>query len=479
MKKIVLLALAAMMTLGMSAQEGRELHILSTNDMHAAIECMPRLGFVADSLRALYPDLLILSAGDNRSGEPLNDMYEITAYPMVALMNLVGFKATTLGNHEFDSGQEGLAKLIDMSAFSTLCANVHPVEKWNMHVKPYQIYDCGGLTVGVIGAVALGKLGIPESHPAKCTDIKFSEPLEAIQGLRWLREKCDVIVLLSHLGYSLDVEFSKQLPWVDIIVGGHSHTQLKGGEVHNGVFITQNTNRLKRATHSTIIVEDGKVVKRMAENIEIRGQKNENKVVAALVRHFSENPAFLRVLAQVDTPFENYEELGCMMCDAYMIEGQCDLSFQNAGGVRYETHDVGGFTVSDVLRLDPFQNEAVEMKLTGKELADVLVMCYNNDGHQFPYVAGMTAEYTIDPANKEIKKLVLLDKDGKKLNPKKIYKVMTNSYSAAITPTNRKDAGAGIGKITAQLIMDYLEHQGHVSYQGVKRLTKKSLTNNQ
>ena len=458
-----------------SAQAGeqKELHILSTNDMHAAIECMPRLGFVADSLRALYPDLLILSAGDNRSGEPLNDMYEIPAYPMVSLMNIVGFHATTLGNHEFDSGQKGLAQLITMQNFPTLCANVHPASKWDMHVKPYQLYDCGGLTVGVIGAVALSPLGIPESHPNNTTDMKFDNPLEAVQEYRWLREKCDVVVFLSHLGYESDVEVSKSLSWVDIIVGGHSHTQLKGGEVHNGVFITQNTNRLKRATHSTIVVEDGKVVKRMAENIEIKGGKNENKVIAELVRYFSENPAFHRVLAQVDTPFESYEELGCLMCDAYKAEGKCDLSFQNAGGVRYDKHDVGGFTVSDVLRLDPFQNEAVELSLTGKELMDMMIKCYDNDNRIFPYVGGMTAEYTLDPATKKITKLVLLDESGKKLNLKKTYKVMTNSYTTAISPTNRKDQGTGIGKITAQLIMDYLEHQGHVSYQGVKRLTEK------
>ena len=473
MKKSII-ALALMLTsVSASAGEQKELHILSTNDMHAAIECMPRLGFVADSLRALYPDLLILSAGDNRSGEPLNDMYEIPAYPMVALMNIVGFHATTLGNHEFDSGQEGLAKLIDMSTFPTLCANVHPASKWNMHVKPYQLYDCGGLTVGVIGAVALSPLGIPESHPNNTTDMKFDAPLEAIQEYRWLREKCDVVVLLSHLGYESDVEVSKSLPWVDIIVGGHSHTQLKGGEVHNGIFITQNTNRLKRATHSTIVVEDGKVVKRMAENIEIKGGKNENKVIAELVRYFSENPAFHRVLAQVDTPFETYEELGCLMCDAYKTEGKADLSFQNAGGVRYDTHATGGFTVSDVLRLDPFQNEAVELQLTGKELMDMMIKCYDNDNKIFPYVGGMTAEYTLDPATKQIKKLVLTGEDGKKLNPKNTYKVMTNSYTTAISPTNRKDPGTGIGKITAQLIMDYLEHQGHVSYQGVKRLSEK------
>ena len=471
-KSIVVLAL---MLVGVTASAGekKELHILSANDIHAAIECMPRLGFVADSLRALYPDLLILSAGDNRSGEPLNDMYEIPAYPMVSLMNIVGFHATTLGNHEFDSGQKGLAQLISMSNFPTLCANVHPDAKWCMHIKPYQLFDCGGLTVGVVGAVALSPLGIPESHPNNTKDMTFDNPLEAVQQYNFLREKCDVVVFLSHLGYESDVEASKSLPWVDIIVGGHSHTQLKGGEVHNGVFITQNTNRLKQVTHTTITVEDGKVTDRKSENIAIKGGKNENKVIGQLLRYFSENPAFHRVLAQVDTPFETYEELGCLMCDAYAAEGKCDVSFQNAGGVRYDKHDVGGFTVSDVLRLDPFQNEAVELTLTGKELVDMMIKCYDNDNRLFPYVGGMTAEYTVDPATKNIKKVVLMDKDGKKLNLKKTYRVMTNSYTTAISPTNRKDSGTGIGKITAQLIMDYLEHQGHVSYQGVKRLTEK------
>ena len=111
MKKNILLSLLVFVALTLSAQERRELHILSINDPHAAIEQFPRLGFVADSLRTLYPDLLVLSAGDNRSGDPINDMFEIPAYPMVALMNQVGFHATVVGNHEFDSNQDGLARL--------------------------------------------------------------------------------------------------------------------------------------------------------------------------------------------------------------------------------------------------------------------------------------------------------------------------------------------------------------------------------
>ena len=470
MKKIIL-SLLMFVALTVSA-ERKELHILSANDMHAAIENFPRLGYVADSLRALYPDLLILSGGDNRSGDPINDMFEIPAYPMVALMNQVGFHATVVGSHEFDSNQYGLARLIDLSTFPTLCANMEPDAKFNMHVKPYQIFDCGGISVGVLGITALGSMGTPESHPARMTDIRFMDPLETIQKYAFLREKCDVVLLLSHLGYADDVKFSAELPWVDIIVGGHSHTQLNGGEIHDGILITQNMKSLLNATHSTLVLEDGKVVEKKAEAIAIAGQPGENKTVAELVRYFSENPAFKRALAIAETPM-NKEELGCMVCDAYIEETGADLSYQNAGGVRIEEHEAGDMTVGDVMKMDPFQNNAVEVFCTGKELAEMLISCYDNDKQRFPYVSGFTCEITINPADGKITKLVLLDKDGKKLNLKKTYRVVSNSYTVAVSPTNRKDMGNSIGITTPDLIKNYLEHQGRINYQGRRCLTYK------
>ena len=323
MKKFMMSALLMLVALTASAQK-REVHILSINDPHAAIDQFPRLGYVADSLRALYPDLLILSAGDNRSGDPVNDMFDIPAYPMVALMNQVGFHATAVGNHEFDSNQDGLARLIGLSTFSTLCANMEPDAKWKMHVKPYQKFDVGGVMVGVLGITALGSMGTPESHPMRLTDIKFMEPLETIKKYEFLRKECDIVLLLSHLGFADDVKFSAELPWVDIIVGGHSHTQLDGGEMHNGILITQNAKSLKYATHSTLVLDGKQITSKKAECIAVAGGQNTNHTLAELVRYFSENPAFKRVLAVAETPFDNSEELGCMVCDAYMAEtGTC------------------------------------------------------------------------------------------------------------------------------------------------------------
>ncbi len=466
MKKAIFALMLMFFALTSLAQEKKEIHILSSNDMHAAIECFPRLSFVADSLRALYPNLLILSAGDNRSGDPLNDMYEIPAYPMVALMNMVGFHSTTLGNHEFDSGEEGLAKLINMSNFSYLCANVFPANSTGINLRPWQKFDIGEVCVGVIGITALGQMGTPESHPNNMKDISFTTPLETIKQYEFLRKECDVIVLLSHLGFEDDVKISASLPWVDVIIGGHSHTQLKGGEIHNGLLITQNENRLKQVTHTTLTLHNGKITDKQAENIVIRGGTNENKVVKTLVEYFCNNPAFERVLAIADASFSSYEELGCLIADALVNESEADLSFQNAGGVRYDTHEAGPITMKDILRLDPFQNDVMIVSLTGKELVEILAKCYNNDQKQFPYLGGMTAEYVVDTPTKQLKKITLFDKDGKKLNMKKTYRVVTNSYALAISPTKRKDEGHSLNVITTELIMNYLEHQRHINYQG-------------
>ena len=475
MKKLFTLFVASLLTLGLYA-ERKEVHILSANDMHAQLSYMPALADIADSLRTLYLELLVFSAGDNRTGDPLNDMNEIPAYPMVALMNQIGFNATALGNHEFDSGPQGLARLITLSNFSYLCANTHPDDSLGIHLLPCKTFDVEGIRVSVVGAVQLGTHGIPDSHPDNCRGISFEPYEEAVQRYAGLRDRSDVMILLTHIGFEDDVMLSAKVPWVDLIIGGHTHTQLKGGEIHNNILITQNANKLKKVTHITLVLErkDAEpwhIVEKNAENIDVRSHQGKNKVVQDMVRFFSDNPSFQRVLAQLEKPLSTAEELGCLMCDAFIAETGADVGIENLGGVRYEEHDAGNFTVSDVLRLDPFGNDAVMMEITGKELANMLVSCYENDDHQFPYVSGIICDVehdTKDPL--KLKKLTLKTLDGKKFDLKKTYKVVTNSYVASICDAPRSDQGHSINIKTADLIISFLEHQGSLDYQGKKRI---------
>ena len=258
-KKFAILWLALTLALTISAEK-REIHILSVNDMHAQIDVFPQLAALIDSLRTEDPSLLVFSAGDNRTGNPLNDKYEIPGYPMVALMNQVGFNGSTLGNHEFDT--HSLQRLIGLSNFRYICANVFSTDSAGIRTVPYQVFDVAGLKVGIIGVIQLGAQGTPSTHPDNLKGIWFTPAMTEISKYEWLSKQCDVTILLSHLGYPDDQEMAKMFPWLDLIIGGHTHTQLKGDEVVNGVLITQNKNKFGRVTYTTITLEDGKIVDR-------------------------------------------------------------------------------------------------------------------------------------------------------------------------------------------------------------------------
>ena len=468
MKKFTMTWLALMLAIIVNAEK-REIHILAVNDMHAQIEVFPQLAALADSLRTIDPSLLIFSAGDNRTGNPINDKYILPAYPMVALMNQVGFNGSTLGNHEFDV--HSLKRLIGLSNFRYICANAFPSDSSGIKLVPTQVFDVEGLKVGVIGCIQLSPAGIPSTHPDNLEGISFKPAEEIIPQYESLSKECDVTILLSHLGYPDDIKMAEKFPWLDLIIGGHTHTQLKGDEVKNGVLITQNRNKLHRVTYITLTVEDGKVVDKKAEYIDVRKFPKTVKVVEEMIRFYNDNPTLRRVLAVADTPFETREELGCLMCDAFMAETGSEIAIENPGGVRIDALPQGDITVRNVLEMDPFDNHAVILELTGNEIAHMMLTYCHNTLHSFPYVGGMQCVITLEKDFPEkIQSIRLLTLEGKKLNMKKKYKVVTNNYIPATSEIPEGSAHT-LNLETSDIIMQYLEKKGQVSYQGVRRLT--------
>jgi 2',3'-cyclic-nucleotide 2'-phosphodiesterase (5'-nucleotidase family) len=184
----------------------REVHILAVNDVHAAIDQMPLLAGVVDSLRSLYPSLLVFSAGDNRTGNPINDLYQPSGYPMVALMNQIGFNASALGNHEFDNFS--LPEVCRLSAFRYICANIQADDTTGVSTVPYQLFDAEGLRIGVVGAIQINKDGIPDAHPDVLQGLHFESPFTAVPRYEWLRRQCDAVILLSHVGYQDEVRLA-------------------------------------------------------------------------------------------------------------------------------------------------------------------------------------------------------------------------------------------------------------------------------
>jgi 2',3'-cyclic-nucleotide 2'-phosphodiesterase (5'-nucleotidase family) len=456
----------------------REVHILSANDMHATVWNFPQLAAIADSLRALYPDLLVLSGGDNRTGDPVSDRYEIPAYPMVALMNQVGFSASALGNHDFDV--HSLAPLTLLSNFRYLCANMTADDSTNVRVVPSQVFDVNGLRVGIVGVIQLSPNGIPSTHPDNLKGLHFQPAKDVIGQYEWMSKTCDVTLLLSHLGYEEDRQMARLFPWIDVIVGGHTHTQLKGDEMENGVLITQNRNKLRFVTHTTLTLDstgcsdDGvakwHVADKHSEYINVPAFSQRNKTVEQMVAFFSNSPELRRVLAHAETPFEVPEELGCMICDAFKEECQADIAVVNPGGIRIDSLSQGDITVRDVFEIDPFDNHAVVLTLTGHELLHMMLSYCHNRKFSFPFVAGMQCVLTTKKDNPRIIESVkLLKPDGRPLDMKKRYRVATNSYIVA-TSQIPEGSDEHLNLLTTDLMMQFLQRRANVSYQGERRV---------
>ena len=243
-KTVVLYMLLLFTAVGAYAQ--KHLEVLHTNDTHSCI--MPLNPNLADTAvagrggflrrvamikeeRAKNPDLLLIDSGDFSQGSPFYTMFKGDVE--VGLMNLMGYDAATIGNHEFDFGLENMARIFKMAKFPVVCANYDftgtCVEGL---VKPYVIIKRNGLKIGLFG-LSPQLEGLVDL--SKCKGVTYLDPVEV--GNRVAAElkhdkKCDVVICVSHLGWLRPDEMGDQKLLasskdIDLVLGGHSHSYFK------------------------------------------------------------------------------------------------------------------------------------------------------------------------------------------------------------------------------------------------------------
>ena len=270
---------------------------------------------------------------------------------------------------------------------------------------------------------------------------------------------------------------AEAFPWLDLIIGGHSHTQLTEEEpLHNGVLITQNKNKLQKVTHITLTIKNGKVRSKKAEYIDVKSFPQKNRMVEVMVEYFSNNPMFKRVVGYAETPFRTKDELNYLMCEAFLHEGQADISIVNNGGVRLDSLSAGNITMQDVLSMDPFYNEAVVMNLTGEEILKILTTYSRGSLYHLPRIAGAVCEATVDKEdeNKDrLKSIVLKTLDGQEFDIHKTYKVVTNSYMQSACKSFISDPGSSLNIQTSVMLTNYLESLGVIKCKGTRYMTIK------
>lgn len=245
MKKIIVLSLFIIAIATGAQAKGRKLLILHTNDTHSCI--MPLKATLADTSKAdrggfirrvemikeqrkNNPDLLLFDSGDFSQGSSYYTMFKGDVE--AGLMNMMRYDAATIGNHEFDFGLENMARLFRMAKFPIVCANYDftgtCVEGL---VKPYTIIKRNGIKIGVFGLSPKMQGLVSDKN---CKGVKFLDPTKSandvVETLK-NKEKCDLIVCLSHLGWNTEDTDDKLLMAntrnIDIVLGGHSHSFFK------------------------------------------------------------------------------------------------------------------------------------------------------------------------------------------------------------------------------------------------------------
>ncbi len=245
MKRILtILTIAVAVTLT-AAAKGKQLLILHTNDTHSCVLPLnPNLadtmlagrgGFLRraamiDQMRREDKDLLLLDSGDFSQGSPYYTMFKGDVE--TELMNIMGYDAATIGNHEFDFGLENMARIFRKAKFPIVCANYDftgtVVEGL---VKPYVIIKRKGVRIGIFGlSPKLDGLVMAST----CAGVRYSDPIKtanAVADKLKNEEKCDVVICLSHLGWDEaglnDMEMMAKTRNIDLVLGGHSHSYFK------------------------------------------------------------------------------------------------------------------------------------------------------------------------------------------------------------------------------------------------------------
>jgi 5'-nucleotidase/UDP-sugar diphosphatase len=446
-----------------------EVIILHVNDMHAKIDNLPKLAYLADSLRKSHPYVFLVAAGDNFTGNPVVDMIAEKGYPMIDLMNRCGFDVSAVGNHEFDLGQVFLNKRIEQARFPFICCNFDASRTSLKQPKPYIVLDAGKkIHIALLGIIELNDKGIPDTHPSKVEGITFSDGIAKAKEFKWLKKKYGILIGLTHLGVESDVVLADSMPEFTEIIGGHSHTLIDKPMMENGVLIVQAGSNLKYIGKTTLLIRKGKVMKCTDEVIPITALTRADSSMVALCTGYNRNEEFSRVAGIAETPLEGYDALGSLMTDAMTHELNVEIAFQNRGGIRVSSLPAGPITMKDIYQLDPFGNLTVTFKMKTEEIKSLIKYAFELEKGIDLQVSGVT--YTVTPdENGHCLAVELYDASGKSLDPAREYTVAVNSYIAASYRFSHADPGTTGAVTTAELLMQYLKEVKKVNYTGVKR----------
>ncbi|MBH1930926.1 bifunctional UDP-sugar hydrolase/5'-nucleotidase UshA [Serratia rubidaea] len=455
--------------------------------------------------------LLLLSGGDINTGVPESDLQD--AEPDFRGMNLIGYDAMAVGNHEFDNPLNVLRQQEKWATFPLLSANIYQKSTGQRLFKPYALFDRQGIKIAVIGLTTddTAKIGNPEYF----TDIEFRVPAqEARQVVEQLRhdERPDVVIAATHMGHydngnhgsnaPGDVEMARSLPagYLDLIVGGHSqdpvcmasdnHKQVDyvpgtpcAPDRQNGTWIVQAHEWGKYVGRADFQFRNGKLTLKHYQLIPVNLKKKVEKADGSservyYTRQIAEDPAMMKLL----TPFQDkgraqlevkigsvngklegdrskvrfvQTNLARVLLAAQMERANADFAVMSGGGVR-DSIEAGDITYKSVLKVQPFGNTLVYVDMTGREVEKYLAVVANMKPDSGAYAQFANVSLVADGSGVSAVKI-----NGQPLQADKTYRMATLNFNALGGDGYPKVDGlpsyVNTGFIDAEVLKQYIE----------------------
>ncbi|MFT7682272.1 MAG: 5'-nucleotidase/UDP-sugar diphosphatase [Moritella dasanensis] len=493
------------------------LTILHTNDNHGNFwqnkygeRGMAARATLINNIRAEVKSeggsVLLLSGGDINTGVPESDLQD--AEPDFIGMNMIGYDAMTLGNHEFDNSLDVLAKQEGWANFPFISANIY--KNGERMFDAYKIFNKDGIKIAVIGLTTedTAKIGNPEFISA----LEFRDPkVEAKAIIAELKatENPDVIIAATHMGHYLngangsnapgDVQLARYLNEgdLDMIVGGHSqepvcmegaeYANFKPGQsctpdVQNGTDIVQAHEWGKYVGRADYTFKNGEftlasynlIPVNLKQKIKVDGKKTrvliqdeiaQDPAVLATLKPFQEKGqealnikiGYSDGLLQGDRNLvrNNQTNLGRLIATAHMERAKADFGIMNSGGVRASI-EAGDITYKDVLTVQPFGNIITYVDMTGSEVMDYLnvVGTMQKDSGAFAQFAGISMTVT----NGQVSNVVIA---GNAIDLAKSYRFTIPSFNAAggdgYPKISMHSTFVNTGYVDAEVLKEYIE----------------------
>lgn len=394
--RFVLLA-ALLLGTGASAAETIKLRVYHTNDVHGWI--MPRpdklqkdrlVGGGAALASLIARDAgpkLVLDAGDWWQGTPEGSLTKGEA--VADVFNAVGYDAIVIGNHEYDDGGDSLRALIAKMKMPVLSANTYGADgKLVPWVQPWIVKEVAGVKIGIFGLTTsnMPRLAFPENILGLDFRREVDVARDAVKALK--RRGATVIIAVTHIGlegenqkFEGDRTLAREVPGIDLIVGGHSHTFLNRPiRAENGTLIVQAGHYLIKAGRAELEIDPKtkKVVSSAGELLDLWPDRlGEDAEVKAIVARHAETVGkiFETVVATAPATLarepDRESALGSWMADCYRETLGVDTALQNGGGIRADL-PAGPVTLREIFNVMPFDNTLVKLTLKGSDLREVL-----------------------------------------------------------------------------------------------------------